>query len=97
MNKKVFRFLVILAFLFSIATVFPWNWPMWWVRCLMEEGETNVLWYLAINEFIYLYKTVENKKWEEVFKYVILFTTLLILASSNLPDVTVLDREHTMN
>ena len=27
MNKKVFRFLVILAFLFSIATVFPWNWP----------------------------------------------------------------------
>jgi len=28
MNKKVFRFLVILAFLFSIATVFPWQWPI---------------------------------------------------------------------
>jgi len=28
MNKKVFRFLVVLAFLFSIATVFPWKWPI---------------------------------------------------------------------
>jgi len=28
MDKKVFRFLVFFAFLVTLASQFPWNWPI---------------------------------------------------------------------